>query len=256
MVYSTTYVMKEGSTITLVSHDLDGDWQFISAEPVQDISKVALLVALDEVIKKDSSILDVSDLPSGYQAIRTNKFEKWTIHKIEYTEEDIREFGFYCAKCGEYHNEIPLSYGAEAPTAYFNLTEEEKKRAELTQDLCIIDQKRFFIKGQIQIKVETKSDFFSWNVWIEISKNDFDAEEENWNDENRFLRSPYPGILDTPLGVYPNTLGLKVDVQTRQVGIMPAVFVTASNHPLYLEQESGIDMKRVIGFAQEILYRH
>lgn len=255
-VYTTTYVMREGSPITLVSHELDGDWQFMGDETLEDFEKVGMLVALDEVVKKDWSVLELADLPLGHRARRQKRNNKWIIEKINYSESEIEEMGYYCSDCGKYHRDIPMNYGAKSPTAYFNLTEDEKKNAELTQDICVINEKRFFIKGQIKIKVDGKDDLFSWNVWVEITKEDFKEEYKNWDEENRFLRKPYSGILDTPLNCYPNTLGLKVNIQTQKLGFIPDILVDSTNHPLYFEQENGIDMKRVTMFALKILYGH
>jgi|GEM_PF-932444 len=255
-VYTTIHVMREGSTITLVSHELDGDWQFMGNEPIQDFSIIGMLVALDEIVKKDKSVLELIDLAIGYQATRQGRKDKWKIEKINYSESEIEEMGYYCSDCGKYHREIPMNYGAKSPTTYFNLTDREKEKAELNQDICVIDEKRFFIKGQIKIKVEGKDEPFSWSAWVEISKEDFEVEQENWDDENRFLTKPYSGTLDTPLNCYPNTLGLKVKIQTQKVGLIPQILIDETDHPLYLEQDNGIDMTRVIMFAKKILYGH
>lgn len=255
-VYTTTHVMREESLITLVSHELDGDWQFMGDETLEDFTKVGMLVALDEVIKKDKSILELADLPIGHKATRQTRNDKWAIEKIDYTESEMEEMGYYCSDCGKYHREIPMSYGAKSPTTYFNLTEDERQNSELTNDICVIAGKRFFIKGQIKIHVEGKDDPFSWNVWAEISKKDFEDEQENWNEENRFLKKPYSGTLDTPLNCYPDTIGLKVKIQTQKVGLIPDITIESANHPLYFEQENGIDVKRVTQFALKILYGH
>jgi hypothetical protein len=255
-VYTTIHVMKEGSTITLVSHELDGDWQFMGNEPIDDYSRVAMLVSLDEVVRHDKTVLQVSDLRLGFKATRTKKSEKWLVEKIDYSESEIEAMGYYCSDCGKYHRDIPMNYGAKAPSAYAALDENSSKDAELTQDVCVIKESRFFIKGQIKIPVEGKEEPFSWNVWVEISKDDFESEQEHWEDENRFLKPPYEGLLDTSLHVYPNALGLKVKVQTQKLGLIPDITILESDHPLFLEQENGITMERVISFAKTILYGH
>lgn len=255
-VYTTIHVMKEGAAITLVSHELDGDWQFMGDDTIEDFTKVGMLVALDEIVKLDKSVLELTDLPIGYRATRRGRKDKWIIEKIDYSESEIEEMGYFCNECGKYHSEIPMNYGAKAPTAYFNLTDDEKAKAELTNDYCVVGENRFFLKGQIKIKVEEKDEPFSWNVWVEITREDFEDEQENWNEENRFLRSAFPGTLDTPLGCYPNTLGLKVKVQTQKPGYIPDIQIESTNHPLFFEQENGINMKRVTEFAMKILYGH
>jgi hypothetical protein len=105
-VFTTVHVMKENSLITLISHEIDGDWQFMGVEVFEDYRKIAMVVGLGEIIKKDRSVLKVADLARGYQATRQNKSDKWEIVKIEYNDEEIKEMGFKCSECGEFHNEI------------------------------------------------------------------------------------------------------------------------------------------------------
>jgi len=256
-VFSTIHVMKQGSPIVWVSHELNGDWQFMGDETIGDYTKVAMVVSLENVIKLDRSILKVADLPMGYCATRKSKKDKWTIAKIDYTEEEMRHFGFYCSKCGLYHKEIPMAYGADAPYQYSLIPENERaNRCTLTQDQCIIDNEQYFIRGQLELIVEGKTDNFSWNVWVNVNEQDFNRMSELWEDKNRILEKPYSGNIDTHLESYPETLGLPVRLITRHVGYVPKIELFESNHPLYLEQENGITMERVIGFAKEILYRH
>src|SRR5690349_4816758 len=81
-VYTTTHVIKENSPIVLVSHELDGAWQFMGNEPITDYRKIAMIVGLETIIKIDKSVLEVADLPMGYCAERKNRPDKWTISKI------------------------------------------------------------------------------------------------------------------------------------------------------------------------------
>jgi len=255
-VFTTKHVMKEGSPITLVSHEIDGDWQFMGNEPIVDYPAVAMIVSLGEIIKKDKSVLKVADLPSGYQATRMDKSSKWEIVKIEYSDQDIKEMGFQCSSCGEFHKDIPMAYGTKVPFDYGEIPEAEvESRCSLTQDGCIIDGSQFYIRGQLNIPVSGAEEF-RWNVWVSISKNDFERAEEVWKDENRILEKPYPGKVATQLECYPETLGLSVMVHTQKVGTTPIIEVQESRHPLFLEQENGIDMERVISFAREIIYKH
>ena len=256
-VYSTVHVMKEKSLIVLVSHELDGDWQFMGSESIEDYTKIAMVVSLGEVIEADKSVLKVADLPMGYCATRKIKSDKWMIGKIDYSEEEMKQFGFYCSKCGLYHKEIPMAYGADAPYSYFLISEDEREqRCTLTNDQCIIDNKFYFIKGRIELSVEKDPDNFCWNVWILVSENDFERMSELWNDENRILEKPYVGKLASQLEPYPQTLDLTVIIITQKVGNVPKIELTECDHPLYLEQENGINMDRVIAFAKELLYNH
>lgn len=82
-VFTTTYVMNNRSIITLVSHELDGDWQFMGSEPIDEYEKIGKVVGLGEIIKVDKSLLKIAGLPRGYQAFRSNKRDTWKISKID-----------------------------------------------------------------------------------------------------------------------------------------------------------------------------
>jgi len=256
-VFTTIHVVKERSPIVWISHELDGDWQFMGNEPIDDFTKVAMVVGLGEIIKLDKSVLKVADLPMGYCAIRKSKSDKWNVNKIDYSEEEMKAFGFYCSKCGLYHKEIPMAYGADAPYQYSLIPESEiSKRATLTPDQCIIDNTLYYLRGQIEIRVEDNPDKFCWNVWVEVSEIDYERMSDLWKDENRILEKPYPAKIATSLKPYPETLDLSVNVITQKVGFIPKIELNESSHPLFLEQENGITMDRVTSFAKTILYQH
>lgn len=70
-------VMNREEPILFVSHDLDDHgWQFIGSTNAN--MKDALLVCLEEVVKVDPSILEVADLPPGWQAARESPGHSWT----------------------------------------------------------------------------------------------------------------------------------------------------------------------------------
>lgn len=255
-VFTTTHVARYGSAITLVSHELDGAWQFMGDEPIINYEEVAQIVSLSNIIERDKTILKISDLPKGYQATRTDRKSQWEIVKIEYDNEEIAEMGFYCSTCGEFHKEIPMAYGSEVPFQYAELSEEERQtRAELNSETCIIDNSDYFIKGNLLIPVQHDKEF-SWNIWVKISSSAYDKIYENWEDENRILDGPFDGQIANRLEVYPDTLTLSVKIHIQKIGCRPKIELLESSHPLFLEQENGITKDRVLEFSRQILYNH
>ena len=82
VVVTTKFVIKENKTITYVSHDLeDNTWQFWSNDSYDDYREIVMLVSLKNVIEKDKSLLEISDLPLGFVATRKDKNDKWKISK-------------------------------------------------------------------------------------------------------------------------------------------------------------------------------
>jgi Uncharacterized protein conserved in bacteria (DUF2199) len=54
--------------------------------------------------------------------------------------------GFRCSTCGAHNDDLPMSYGADAPYWYDVIAPEEReRRAELSSDQCFIDEKHFFV---------------------------------------------------------------------------------------------------------------
>lgn len=69
-------IIFDGHPILHVSHDIDDhSWQFLDDKPV-DMANAAL-VALSTIVKHDSSVLEIADLPPGWIAIRDSVRSPW-----------------------------------------------------------------------------------------------------------------------------------------------------------------------------------
>ena len=94
--------------------------------------------------------------------------------------------GYTCASCGEFHEGLPLAYGANAPLHWESIPENEREeRGVLSSDLCAIDKQNFFILGRLEIPIINKAEEFSWNVWVSLSKDSFERVTELWDIEGR-----------------------------------------------------------------------
>lgn len=163
--------------------------------------------------------------------------------------------GYTCRICGKYHDGLPIRYGAAAPASWFLIPENErKKRAKLSSDLCEIDHADFFILGNIDIPIIDSDQVFSWSVWVSLSADNFARACKLWNKKGRESESPYFGWLNTLLPTYPNTLNLKTNVHTRQVGTCPLIELEHTDHPLAIEQRQGITWDRIQEIAEAVLH--
>src|SRR5262245_24587582 len=125
-----------------------------------------------------------------------------------------------CAKCGEIHIGVPLSFAADFPDMYANLTREERDtRAMIASDQCVIDQKWFFIRGCLEIPIHGRDEPFIFGVWASIREEFYDAIADCWTLEGREdVRGPFKGRLANSLSVYPETLNLKTEIRLQAVG--------------------------------------
>jgi hypothetical protein len=158
--------------------------------------------------------------------------------------------GFRCHHCGKWHEGLPMSWNFEAPL-YWNPLDASIKTgdSELTSDLCVINREHFFIKGNLEMRVTDRDSVFSFSIWTSLSAANFERVDELWRDPVRVNEPPYFGWLSNNIPGYPETLNLKTHVHSRSVGIRPFVELEPTDHPLAVEQKSGITLARVAELA-------
>ncbi len=162
---------------------------------------------------------------------------------------------YICKTCSEEHEGPPLSYGAQAPAAYYGVPEAQReKRCWLSTDQCIIDDEYFFILGNIYIPVVDREEIFNWMVWVSLSEKNYERASELWDTPGREKELAYFSWLSTELPCYPSTLHLKTNIHTQEVGTRPVVELQELDHPLFKEQKEGITWARVKEIASLILH--
>jgi hypothetical protein len=96
---------------------------------------------------------------------------------------------------------------------------------------------------------------FSWGVWVSLSRENFSRTADLWDTPGREAEKPSFGWLTTDLPVYPTaTLNLKTHLHTRPVGERPFVELEPTDHPLAVEQRTGITLDRVREIAASVLH--
>jgi len=74
-VFTTRFVVDEDFPILVVSHDPDGEWEFLCG--TTDKPKDAREILLGEVVDLDERVLEVADLPVGWRALRSAPGAPW-----------------------------------------------------------------------------------------------------------------------------------------------------------------------------------
>lgn len=74
-VITTTKVLDENHPILLVTHDEDGNWQFLCG--TTDDPKDGRLVCLNDIVQLDPTVNLLADLPEGWRAWRTTANDHW-----------------------------------------------------------------------------------------------------------------------------------------------------------------------------------
>lgn len=124
--------------------------------------------------------------------------------------------GFTCAICGKYHDGLPLDIAFDAPFYWTQIREAERpNRGELTADFCAIDDRDFFVRGLIPVPVVESDQFFMWGVWTSVSRKNYSRLIDLWHDPKIVDEPPYFGWLSNRLPGYPDTLNLKINLQSK-----------------------------------------
>lgn len=75
VVYTTRFVFDDDLPVLLVSHDPDGEWEFLCG--TTDKPKDGREIMLGEVLELDERIREVADLPVGWRAWRDSPEAPW-----------------------------------------------------------------------------------------------------------------------------------------------------------------------------------
>jgi hypothetical protein len=108
----------------------------------------------------------------------------------------------------------------------------------------------YFIRALIELPITGTSDHFAWGVWTSLSEKSY-ARAKLAFERRATDHPPYFGWLQNELGsvdpgaIYPPTLNLPTHVHAREGGLRPAVEILDHDHPLSVEQRSGITLVRV-----------
>jgi hypothetical protein len=163
-------------------------------------------------------------------------------------------FGFECVTCGEYHVGMP-SFGWDYPVQYLLVPPvQRERRIELTSDTCVIDGTLFFVRGCLEIPVQSHEEPFSWGVWCLLSPDSFRRYEELFDRVEREAGESFFGWLCSTIPGYPETQQLKTMVRVRPWPTRPFVELEPTDHPLALEQQEGITAARAREIAERLMH--
>lgn len=160
------------------------------------------------------------------------------------------DHSFVCRGCGRRHEGLPFSYGAEAP-AYWRDDSASDERSVLDDDICVIQAQHYFVRARLIIPVLDAEGDFEWGVWASLSRDNFRRTLDLWTSPGREREPAHFGWLSTELPAYPvETLNLRTEVHSAPVGTRPHVVIEPTDHPLAVEQRTGITVQWVREIAE------
>jgi hypothetical protein len=171
---------------------------------------------------------------------------------------DVINYLWACRCCGRQYNTLPLDFAFDAPIYWQQLSEEERKQAFLSSDICTIGEDRF-IRGCLEIPMLGREEHFVWGVWTSLSEASLHRARELWNAAEIAPDEPARfGWLSNEMKIVygVSTLNLKTKVRFRPDNLRPLIQVEPGDHPLAREQAYGVTLDRVQEIAAALLHRH
>ncbi len=153
---------------------------------------------------------------------------------------------YVCKHCGSTHDGLPLDLVFGKPGAYLALTpRRQKSNCVLTDDICTIGKKRFFIRGCLPVPLPEIQSVFVWKLWAEVSRSVFERYE---NVSKVGETEDLPGFGALSVEHEPLLRGmdtLPVMMRFGAAGQSPTFVLEPSNHWLCRDQQNGITLHRL-----------
>lgn len=116
----------------------------------------------------------------------------------------------------------------------------------LLEDFCVVNGEDFFVRCVLEMPiVDLSGERFGYGVWASLSKVNFDIYKETFKSGAQGSLGPWFGWFSNSLKAYPETLGLKCNVQPRDGNARPLIELEPTDHPLAIEQREGISLDRL-----------
>jgi hypothetical protein len=151
-----------------------------------------------------------------------------------------------CSKCGQDHPLEEMELTFRRPDDAAKLSPEDRARLlQENDDLCIIEGKRFFIRGVLPLSVESRELSYCIGLWVEVSQATFKRVYDLWESEDQLNEPPFAASIANEIPNSPGSFGHEAELHLAGPTARPNVFLKTSSHPLYAEQSNGIDVHRV-----------
>jgi hypothetical protein len=127
--------------------------------------------------------------------------------------------------------------------------EDRERLLQENADLCIIEGKRFFIRGVLPLPVESRELPYNIGLWVEVSQATFERVYDLWESDDQLSEPAFAASIANEIPTSPGSIGHEAELHLAGPTVRPKVFLKTSGHPLYAEQTRGIDAHRASGYT-------
>lgn len=152
---------------------------------------------------------------------------------------------FWCRSCGEGHRGM-FDLACIAPTgwpgsrAYQPVGDMTLGGTFLSSDFAVCDGRYFFIRCTFDIPVEGLPRAFGFGCWALLSKADFLAYWDDFDNAEPASMEPWAGLLANDLPPYPDSTNTDCEIRVQPNRKRPKIELLDEAHPLTHAQRRGI----------------
>ncbi len=164
---------------------------------------------------------------------------------------------FKCAECGQIHDLSQAALVFQMPRQVAQLRRELsqaefQRRVRVSQDLCNIDQKFFFIRGVLSVPIPELGSSFDWGLWSLVDPKDFQHYVDLWDADIDDDEPPFEGWLAGSPPEYPEADMTEIAVHMQSNGKRPYFEIIDPNQKLAIAQRDGITLAQVHKFIANV----
>lgn len=150
-----------------------------------------------------------------------------------------------CAHCGVAHPPSEMEPTFKRPDDYFYCTTPVYRKSWATQSFCILNERRFFVRGVLPVRIVDQGTVFNIGVWAEVDDDTFIWARKHYRPRDFVRASLFWGRLANDMGRYlpGQSIGARVAIRFNR-HTAPSFFLRMSGHPFEAEQRAGITSHR------------
>lgn len=150
-----------------------------------------------------------------------------------------------CGCCGEAITNFPPDLAFQRPDDIWALSPADKEaRATDSDDLCDLDNQRFFVRGVLFIPLTDRDELWGLGIWAEVPEEDFLTYLANFEDSEGL--ESFEGTVANHLAIFPGALGTRVRLHFGDNTKRPSLSAAA---------ESSLGQAQLMGMTDAELHK-
>ena len=155
-----------------------------------------------------------------------------------------------CSCCGKLVPAANIELAYRRPDVIASLSSEElEARSTHTDDICILDGERFFVRCTISLPIRMSSESYAIGAWAEISERDFATVQKLWDEVDQANAPAIDGVLANQIALTTGSSGCRVLVTLTGPTTRPCIAIKDQACSMYLEQKEGLPAHRASEYA-------